>query len=196
MPAHAADCSDPANWENPPVPRAWWDTIRATMPAFDPATTPTGAIGVIPEQFRTWPKVLRSNHPTASFASRGPLAKRITAVQKLEDPLGEGSPLAALYDLRAWILLLGVGHDSNTILHLAERRALGADQEQVQNGAPLLIDGVRQWVPFSEPDLDEDDLEEVGSAFERTDTTIRKSRVGTALATLLPAQPLVDFAGR
>ena len=53
-----------------------------------------------------------------------------------------------------------------------------------------------EWVPFSETDLDEVDFAEVGSAFERTDTTTRKGRVGTALATLLPAQPLVDFAGR
>ena len=193
MPAHSAG-SDPAGWENPPVPRAWWDTIRATTPPFDPAITPTRAIGVIPEQFRTWPGVVRSYHPTGSFAARGPLAKRITAEQRLEDPFGERSPLAAIGESGGWILLLGVGHRHNTMLHLAERRALGADQERVRNGAALQVDGIRQWVSFDEPDLDESDFEQVGSAFERQDGSTRKQLVGNARCTLLQAQALVDFA--
>ena len=193
MPAHSAG-SDPAGWENPPVPRAWCDTIRETMPPFDPVTTPTRAIGVIPEQFRTWPGVIRSHHPTGSFAARGPLAERITAEQRLEDPLGERSPLAVIYELRGWILLLGVGHGTNTTLHLAERRALGADQEQVRGGAALLVDGVRQWLTFCAPDLDSSDFEQVGNAFERQDNGTRRGLVGIGRATLLRAQALVDFA--
>jgi aminoglycoside 3-N-acetyltransferase len=34
MPAHTTDLSDPSQWKNPPVPNAWWQTIRETMPAF------------------------------------------------------------------------------------------------------------------------------------------------------------------
>src|SRR4051812_34374634 len=45
MPTHSADNSDPSNWKNPPVPESWWQTIRDTMPAYDPALTPTFRMG-------------------------------------------------------------------------------------------------------------------------------------------------------
>ena len=114
------------------------------MPAFDPAVTPTCCLGVIPELFRTWPGAVRSYHPSCSFAALGPHAGRIVAEQRLEDPMGEGSPLSAIYDLGGHVLLLGVGrkvgHRHNTMLHLAERRALGKDQETIAAGAPILVD--------------------------------------------------------
>src|SRR5512139_3702101 len=36
MPAHSGEYSDPSHWQHPPVPEAWWQIIRDTMPAFDP----------------------------------------------------------------------------------------------------------------------------------------------------------------
>ena len=198
MPAHSGGLSDPSLWRSPPAPAAWWDTIRATMPAFDPAVTPTRCIGVIPELFRTWPGAVRSNHPSCSFAALGPHAGRIVAEQRLEDPMGEGSPLSAIYELGGHVLLLGVGrkvgHRNNTMLHLAERRALGDRQQTIPAGAPVMVGGVRQWVSYREPDIDEDDFDDAGAAFERQDSTTRTGLVGQARCTLLRARPLVDFA--
>lgn len=120
LPAHSGDFSDPERWRNPPVPASWVETIRRERPAFDPRTAPTYRMGAIAELFRTWPGVLRSHHPLASFAAHGPNAERVTAGHA--DELGERSPLARLYELDAHVLLLGVGHDRNTSLHLAETR--------------------------------------------------------------------------
>lgn len=52
MPTFSTDLSDPSEWQNPPVPKAWWNIIRQTMPAYDPDLTPTRDVGVVPECFR------------------------------------------------------------------------------------------------------------------------------------------------
>ncbi|GHA15083.1 hypothetical protein GCM10010389_62130 [Streptomyces echinoruber] len=70
VPTQTGDLSDPALWNNPPVPEEWWPAIRAAMPAYDPRITPSHGVGVIPETVRTWPGALRSAHPPPSSRLR------------------------------------------------------------------------------------------------------------------------------
>ncbi|MEP7285354.1 MAG: AAC(3) family N-acetyltransferase [Chloroflexota bacterium] len=193
MPTHSADLSEPANWVNPPVPESWWDTIRATMPAYDSALTPSFRVGVIPETFRKQTGVLRSANPDASFAAWGKHAQQIVSDHALAPLFGEHSPLARVYDLNGWVLLLGVDHNRNTSLHVAEGRAK-IPHGTIHLGSPMMVDGVRQWVPFDDIDWDDSDFVELGADFARDTGLQREGKIGQANALLMPQRDLIDYA--
>jgi aminoglycoside N3'-acetyltransferase len=89
---------------------------------FDPRRTPCIGMGIVADTFWRMPGVIRSDSPHA-FAAVGPHAEEITAPHPVDVPHGPDSPIGRAHDLDAEILLLGVGHDANTTVHLAETLA-------------------------------------------------------------------------
>jgi aminoglycoside 3-N-acetyltransferase len=195
MPTHTGHFSDPAGWEHPPVPRGWWDTIRRTMPAFSPERTATRGMGAIPESFRSYDDVFRSRHPHVSFAAWGDGALDVVSGHSYDYGLGEGSPLARIYERNGRVLLLGAGYESNTSFHLAEYRASFSGKREVEAGAPVTVDGHRRWKRFRDIDYDSEDFGLIGKAFEKKyGREISTGTVGCAEARLFPQPLAVDFA--
>lgn len=89
----------------------------------DQRTTP-GRTGAIAEAARAQPEARRSDHPTHSVVALGQRAQELTASHLSVRAFGVGSPLDRLAANGGKVLLLGVGHTSNSTIHVAEERAL------------------------------------------------------------------------
>ena len=193
MPTHTGQLTDPSSWADPPVPHDWWPVLRSQMPAFDPAATPTRDMGTIAETFRSMPGVRRSCHPHGSFAAAGPLADEVTGIHEVTSMFGERSPLAALYRLDAWVLLLGIGHANNTSLHLAEYRADFKAKRWHEEGAPVIENGERHWITFEDLRVDDEDFSKIGESFSNATNAERKGCVGWGEGRLMRCRDVVDF---
>lgn len=87
---------------------------------FDPATTPAAEdLGATADLFWRQPGVVRSDHLQA-FAAIGPMAEPVVKTPLPLPPHVPESPVGRVHDLDGQVLLLGVGHEADTSLHLAE----------------------------------------------------------------------------
>ncbi|MGH3385619.1 MAG: AAC(3) family N-acetyltransferase [Nocardioidaceae bacterium] len=89
--------------------------------AWDPAATFVDpAMGMLPAEVLQRAGCVRGDHPLSSFAALGPLAANLVAGQR---PLDVFNPLRRLARLGGAVIAMGVGLDTITLLHLAEREA-------------------------------------------------------------------------
>jgi aminoglycoside 3-N-acetyltransferase len=193
MPTQTWKNLDPSygvHWEEP---KEWWDIIRSNWPGYDKDITPTNSMGAVAEMFRRWPGTIRSDHPVRSFASWGKNANYLVNNHNLSDIFGETSPVAKLYDLDGYVLLLGTGYDKNTSMHLADARANYPSKQIEENSCAILKDGKREWVTYSTLYVDGEDFIDIGNEFEKN-YEVRKIKIGNANVRFMRQRDIVDFA--
>jgi len=76
-------------------------------------------MGAIPASIVSMPQRARGYHPLCSFSAVGPLAQLVSG----QRPLQVWAPLEALAEAGGSVVLMGVGLQEMTLLHLAEQRA-------------------------------------------------------------------------
>lgn len=193
MPTQSGHLSDPGNWSNPPVPADWLEEIRNGSPAYDRDLTPTRSMGQIVECFRSHRSTIRSEHPLVSFAANGPAATDIVGEHPLTPSFGATSPLARLYELDAKVLLIGVGHANNTSLHYAEHLATWDGKVIAEESAPIVVDGERRRVTWTDLEANEDDFGQIGAALAATDIEV-VGNIAIGEGRIARQRAVVDFA--
>ena len=138
-------------------------------------------MGAIPAAVLAVPGRVRGGHPLDSFAAIGPRAAELVSGQTASNVY---APLKALVSLGGFVLLMGVGLERLTLLHLAEEEA----------GRVLF----RRWAndPGGRPSAVE--VGGCSEGFGRLEPHLRsimkKVKVGRSLWTLLPAARAVSLA--
>ena len=138
-----------------------------------------------------WDKI-RSNHPARSVCAWGKYATYLTENHSLSNIFGEGSPIARLYELDAKVLLIGVGYDKNTSIHLADVRADYPGKHDCIEHSAIIENGIRVWKAYSTLFVDGEDFEDIGLEFEKNNVNIGK--IGEAESRLMSQTELVDYS--
>ncbi|MFC5701507.1 aminoglycoside N(3)-acetyltransferase [Cohnella faecalis] len=193
MPSQTWKNLDPTTGVHWEVPVEWWPIIRENWPAYDKEVTPAIGMGTVAEMLRKWPGASRSDHPARSIAAVGKHADYLTKDHDLSVIFGKGSPVDKLYELDGHILLIGVGYDKNTSLHLAETRADFPTKRFADESSAIMIDGRRTWVTYNTQAVDDEDFVRLGEEYDAAHS-ILVHKVGNADVRLLRQRPLVDWS--
>ncbi|MET8636966.1 AAC(3) family N-acetyltransferase [Streptomyces sp. NPDC004096] len=165
------------------------EQYRASMPAFDPGTTPCPAMGMLAECVRTSAGAVRSSHPQTSFAALGPRAAELLGDHDPQCLLGERSPLARLYDADAQILLLRVGFEVCTAFHLAEYRTTPPRPRRMYH---CVVGEPGNWVSYEDTSLNDSDFAALGAGLPPE--VQAQGELAGRRVTLFDMRPAVDFA--
>lgn len=157
---------------------------------YDP-TTARSYDGVITEFFRKLPGAIRSLHPTHPIAGIGPDAAAILEGHDKAEPFGKGSPCWRLWERNAWVLLIGVSHESNSVAHVAEELLQMPYLDRHRVACVVCADGTIKEVTLRKPGCS-DAWVPVIDAPLRVMNAIREGRIGNARVMLMRSRDVVE----
>ena len=104
------------------IPTHTWANVNKNSPVFDVRKTEP-CIGTLPTVAAFHKDAFRSLHPTHSLAAFGKRAEKyIENESESHTPTPINGCFGRLYDEKAKILLVGVGHNKNTYIHSIDER--------------------------------------------------------------------------
>jgi aminoglycoside 3-N-acetyltransferase len=165
------------------------EAFRASMPPFEPDATACPTMGALAECVRTTRGSVRSSHPQTSFAGLG---RRAAYLLSDHDPfchLGERSPMAALYEADAQVLLLRVGFGVFSAFHLAEYRMTPTPRVRTYR---CVVEEKGNWTEYEDLDLYDGDFELIGSILPRD--LLRQRELAGRAVVLVGMRDAVDAA--
>lgn len=163
-------------------------TKRAT--AFHSDLPVDHELGLLSEEFRRIPGVLRSNHPTHSFAAWGRQARDVLSTQRDNNPLG---PLKKLNVVQGQLLLLGTTLQAASPVFLAEE-GLGAPYLRRYTALRLNASGYEERVVV-------ENVPGCTTAFAKLEdrldlTKVKSMPLARGAARKIPIRYLVNLAAR
>lgn len=186
-PTFTTDRIDPYTWPTPPSGEERARLLRE-IPPFDPQTSPPHKMGAVAAALWRAPGALRSRHPVTSWAAVGPGAEALLRDHDLDDPEGEGGPVGRAWHADGRVLLLGVDHDANTTIHLAESLLDMPHLRELPDRWPVGAGPEREWRPIAKTTKCSDGFVAAGPHLA---SAARVGRVGEARALLLPSREIV-----
>ena len=171
-------------------------TAQAPDFIFDPLNTPSD-MGAIADEIRRRAGNLRSRHLTHSLSAIGPQAEAIVTAGG-PTAWDADSPLGTVFKLGGHFLLLGVTYQSFTAAHVLEvafrlrYRTIDTLRRRLRRPDGELVP-FQSTVYIRDVDYPGYDFCRLGQAMEDAGLT-QVGSVGNAMARLIPAQPMRDFA--
>lgn len=193
MPTQSWKNLDPETGVHWDADESEWQIIRDNWPPYDKSLTPTNTMGAVAEMFRQWPGSIRSDHPARSVCAIGPNAEYLIKDHDISNIFGDDSPIGRLYELNGKVLLLGVGYDKNTSIHLADVRAEYPGKHNCIEHSAVIENGQRVWKAYETLFVDGEDFEDIGKAFEKSHP-VNITSIGDAPIRLMNQRDIVDFA--
>ena len=193
VPTFTTDLTDPRGWPVPPPPeeRA---KILESMAEFDPARSLPHKMGAIATALWRAPGALRSVHPVTSWAALGPAAEALVRDHPIDAPEGPDGPVGRAYALDALVLLLGVDHDANTTVHLAECLLDMPHLRELPDRFPARDEsGRRCFLPVAKTTKCSDGFAKLGTQLEAAGV-VRYGSIGRARAELVRSRDVVRVA--
>lgn len=191
MPSFTMQHLDPSTLKE--VSRDLYPRVRTSINPYDKKLSKVSEEGNFAEVFLKYESVYRSSHPVYSFAAWGKYAKMICEKHPLHFALSKQSPLGKIYELGAFVLLIGKTYSSCSALHLS--RYMDKSALVKVNTAAIQMRTKMQWKAMLEVDLSNAEYQVIGELLEKNGV-VNTQDLRSGEVKLFSLREIIQLAGQ